>query len=73
MYLFHQDGVDAFRLEISNCVPLVNPAPRTTGSSLANGSSSANDSSCMDYVGLRARALPFHLPREFGGDNESGN
>ncbi len=59
--------MDAFRLELSHCVPLVDPAPRAATNSNGDSTLDGNgtDTSCVDYVGVRARALPFHLPRDF--------
>ncbi len=49
-------GVDAFRLSINNCTQLVRPAEQ-------NGTTERTADNCIDYLGLRARALPFHLPK----------
>lgn len=48
------DDVDSFELAISNCVVR-----------LRNDRLTINAKACIDYIGIRAKALPFHNPTQY--------
>ena len=50
------DDISQFSLTLSNCVSLLKKNPRNL-----NG----NNQTCIEYVGLRANALPLHQPVDF--------